>query len=66
MVFPMDHSPSMTSPGLAHVGSSNHSGLGTWRKPRTGSSGPAGLSRKTNPSVAATTGTMVGRKKTVR
>ena len=66
IVLPMPHRPSRTRPGLENVGSWNHSGFGTWRKPRMWSIGPAGFSRNTNPRAAATTGTIVGRKKIVR
>ena len=67
IVFPTPHRPSSTRPGFAHCGSWNHSGCGRCEE-AAGSRliGPAGFSRNTNPSAAATTGTIVGTKKIVR
>jgi hypothetical protein len=66
IVWPTIHMAISARPGFAHTGSWNHSGSGRPRKPSTALTGPPGLSRNTNPSAAATSGTMVGRKKTVR
>ena len=64
--WPTIHIAIRARPGLAQAGSRNHSGSGRCRKPSTALTGPPGLSRNTNPRAAATSGTMVGRKKTVR
>ena len=66
MVSPIAHRLRPTSAGLDHCGLANHSGWGMWRSRRIVLIGPEGLRRKTNANVAATAGTIVGRKNMVR